>query len=151
MKQKRTYRSILFVLYFGALALIKLGRDGYHPGNAILYWDYIERNVQFIPAKTILEMLGLIFNGDTYGTVRVFAALNLLGNMILFIPIGFFLSRKRFLKLVVGSLLLTVFIETVQLFTLKGSFDIDDILLNVMGAIIGYFFCNKLLARKETR
>ncbi|MDQ0270443.1 VanZ family protein [Cytobacillus purgationiresistens] len=67
---------------------------------------------------------------------------NLAANIGLFIPYGLFLRIKglNFLKTVVIMFLTISFIETMQLLTKRGSFDIDDIILNVFGAIIGWFF-----------
>ena len=54
---------------------------------------------------------------------------NLVGNVVVFIPFGFLLAYvlKR------GR------IEVFQLFSAFGAFDVDDILLNCFGAVLGYF------------
>lgn len=71
--------------------------------------------------------------------------INLLGNIICFIPFGFLfptLSYKRGYKNgVTVTLLAAVFsilIETAQLIAKVGAFDVDDILLNTLGGIVGY-------------
>lgn len=143
MKRKRFLRQIIIGIYFGLLAIITLGRHGYHTTNVILYWDYIKRNIQLVPIRTILEFLQIIFDSSTNNTVRTLSVLNLLGNIIMFIPFGLFWGWKRFSTFLIWAVVFTVIIEVVQLFTLKGSFDIDDILLNVCGAIVGYFFYNR--------
>jgi glycopeptide antibiotics resistance protein len=70
-------------------------------------------------------------------------ALNLFGNILLFVPMGFFLPA--FFKCIRSAkrLLLTVAfisfcIEVLQLLTTTGEFDIDDVLLNTLGALVGY-------------
>lgn len=72
---------------------------------------------------------------------------NTLGNIILFIPYGFFCfyytKEKRIIIGVLVSLIASFCIEFVQ-FLIGRSFDIDDIILNVLGAIIG-FLIYKLL------
>jgi len=66
---------------------------------------------------------------------------NVLGNIILFIPYGFFISY--YLKLektysILGlSFLISITIETTQVF-IGRVFDIDDIILNLIGGIIGF-------------
>ena len=66
-----------------------------------------------------------------------------IGNIILFIPLGYFVSYYCKLKGIVGitivSLLSSVTIEIVQHF-IGRSVDIDDIILNVTGGIIGFIF-----------
>lgn len=67
--------------------------------------------------------------------------LNLLGNMTLFMPLGFLIPilRKRcrtLRKVLVIGIAVSGFIEIVQYFI--GSTDIDDVILNVLGWIIGF-------------
>ncbi|CCY88741.1 putative uncharacterized protein [Mycoplasma sp. CAG:956] len=67
---------------------------------------------------------------------------NVLGNILIFVPFGYFISRyvkpKKILPIIVDALITSVTVETVQL-KIGRSFDIDDIILNIVGAIIGYF------------
>lgn len=78
---------------------------------------------------------------ETLGVLAVM--LNLVGNVVAFLPLGFFLPimyRKC------RSLFYTVFfcfefsliVETIQLVSKVGSFDVDDLLLNTIGGAIGY-------------
>ena len=64
-----------------------------------------------------------------------------IGNIILFIPFGFFVSSyckiKNLGTISLVSLLSSFTIEAVQHF-IGRSFDVDDILLNVVGGIIGF-------------
>lgn len=59
-------------------------------------------------------------------------------NIALFIPFGWFLAslskRKRVL---VRPILLTITIELIQLYTGRGMFDIDDVISNALGGVIG--------------
>ena len=68
---------------------------------------------------------------------------NLLGNIVVFIPYGFLfpyvIKRGRnFLVMLFNAFLLVLGIEIFQLFSAFGAFDVDDILLNCFGAVIGY-------------
>ena len=67
---------------------------------------------------------------------------NVLGNILIFVPFDYFISRyvkpKKILPIIVDALITSVTVETVQL-KIGRSFDIDDIILNIAGAIIGYF------------
>lgn len=67
---------------------------------------------------------------------------NVLGNMLLFLPFGFFtsylLDNKKPLLTVVLTLIASLSIEVVQLM-IGRVFDVDDIILNVLGALLGYF------------
>lgn len=67
---------------------------------------------------------------------------NVIGNVILFIPLGFYLAyfykiNKIYLILII-SFIISLMIEVIQ-FHIGRAFDVDDILLNVIGGLIGYF------------
>ena len=70
-----------------------------------------------------------------------------MGNVIMFFPIGFFyvlLWRSRSWKpIALLGLLTTLCIEIFQLFVGR-TFDIDDILLNTIGVLLGGLFCRLL-------
>lgn len=66
---------------------------------------------------------------------------NVLGNMILFLPFGFFCSyylevKKAYIPIFL-TLIASVSIECVQMM-IGRVFDIDDIILNVCGGLLGY-------------
>lgn len=66
---------------------------------------------------------------------------NVIGNILLFIPLGMFLTYKFETKKIYHIFFLTLyfsfFIEVIQLL-IGRVFDVDDILLNVVGGLIGY-------------
>ena len=72
---------------------------------------------------------------------------NVLGNMLLFLPFGFFtsylLDNKRPLLTVVLTLIASLSIEGVQLM-MGRVFDVDDIILNVLGGTFGFYLYNIL-------
>ena len=68
---------------------------------------------------------------------------NLLGNLIIFMPMGIYLPFfiKKTNQAITFFLVMTALlfaIELTQLITRSGRFDIDDYLLNIIGALIGY-------------
>ncbi len=71
--------------------------------------------------------------------------LNVVGNVVAFVPFGFFLpivsrrGRKWYNTTCLGFGM-SLCIETVQLVCKVGSFDVDDLLLNTIGGIVGYIF-----------
>ena len=75
-----------------------------------------------------------------------------LGNIVLFIPLGYFMSYYCKIKGIVGitivSLLSSVTIEIVQHF-IGRSVDIDDVILNVIGGIIGFLLYKLLKSINE--
>lgn len=102
---------------------------------------YNARGFNVIPFKTILDYLTGTndFYGNANMTIRI---VNLLGNICLFVPFGFLfpIIFERFSKVHITlffGILLSLFIETMQFFIERSS-DIDDIILNCIGVILGY-------------
>lgn len=70
-------------------------------------------------------------------------ALNLAGNVIVFIPFGAFLPVlfvrcRRMWSTLLLSFEISLCVEVVQLVCKVGSFDVDDIILNTLGGLLGY-------------
>lgn len=67
---------------------------------------------------------------------------NVLGNIFIFVPFGYFVSRavkpKNVVTIIIDAIITSLTVELVQL-KIGRSFDIDDIMLNMLGAILGYF------------
>ena len=59
-------------------------------------------------------------------------------NLILFIPIGYWLKRLKINSALLMSFLLVTSIELLQFFSHRGIFDVVDILINTIGIMIGY-------------
>lgn len=91
----------------------------------------------FIPFKEILR-----YNI----TSRLFIK-NVLGNMILFLPFGFFVSHylkvEKIYLPVFLTLITSISIEIVQM-CIGRVFDVDDIILNLIGGILGFLIYNTL-------
>lgn len=69
--------------------------------------------------------------------------LNIIGNIFAFSPLGFFLpllnkSYRRFHIVAFLSIFFSLIIETCQLLMKVGVFDVDDILMNSVGCMLGY-------------
>ena len=82
-------------------------------------------------------------NRDSLGWNSVVT--NLVGNIIAFAPFGFFLPMLcRLGRNIIGCVLLSglfsLAVETVQLYTKVGAFDVDDIMLNAIGGLVGFLF-----------
>ena len=72
-------------------------------------------------------------------------------NMLMFVPLGFLLPLlgkrlRRFAPVLFASFFVTVCLETVQMLTGKGVFELDDILHNIIGSIAGYLLMAAILS-----
>ena len=93
--------------------------------------DFESYSNNFIPFKEIMR----------YKYTSNLFYKNVLGNVLLFIPFGYFVNnmlknKKVFISIIV-TLITSLSIEIIQM-NIGRSFDIDDIILNVCGRIIGY-------------
>lgn len=71
--------------------------------------------------------------------------LNLIGNIILYFPLGLLLKKKGF-NIIVSILIMFITIvtmEVLQYITKRGIFDYIDIILNLLGSLIGYMLVHK--------
>ena len=117
---------IIFVFYFLLISEI-YGRTGemqeYHY-NLVLFQE-IKRFWNY------REQLGIFAT-----------ATNLLGNVLIFLPFGFFMAMaskyRSFLSTLIYSFALSLTIELSQLFMKVGCFDVDDLLLNTIGGMLGF-------------
>ena len=94
------------------------------------YWNY-----NLYPFRTIRPYLESILNSYAY--------MNIFGNIVPFVPMGFLIPiiSKKYINALITffiSLICIIGIEIFQFITMLGFFDIDDILLNAVGCIIGY-------------
>ena len=136
---KKRLCALLFALYCGLMLWLLFGRSGYRPG--IPYREQLKWNL--IPFETILLFIRLLNSSNP--DFREFAVINLFGNVIMFIPLGFLLPLlfrrlRRLWKVLLTTALAITAVELAQLLTLLGSCDTDDLILNVLGAAIGYGF-----------
>ncbi|MED1201751.1 VanZ family protein [Heyndrickxia acidicola] len=130
IKRMRFLIWVLFILYCAFMLKVLLFDSFRLEGHQ--YYDNL------IPFKTIWMYIEYshLFH------FKIWAA-NLIGNIVLFMPIGFvvpLLSRKMkgFRKIFLLSFLSTAAIEITQHVFNIGGFDVDDILLNTIGGIMGY-------------
>lgn len=119
---------------------------------------------QLSPYLTLLDpQVGEAFNLKPLHSIRLFsqllepggphfhlALLNLLGNLLIFLPYGFLgrllLRNKGRLRLFFSGLFCIFLIEFLQLLTGIGVWDIDDILLNTLGLILGLILARPFIA-----
>ena len=119
-------KSILVVVYLYIVLLITVLRnEHFSSAQKIL-----------IPFKSYISLITVQWHGS-----GMYIAMALLGNIILFIPLGVMISKiiKRnniFIAIGIG-LLCSLMIETYQYFSCVGTFELDDLIQNTWGACIG--------------
>ena len=135
--------KVIFLVYMIFLFLVVAVKfTGTNFSTVVERWNIIssakeagERNLNLKPFTTIKPYLKHF--DQTY------ASTNILANLLLFVPVGFLIpiaypERKKFFKTMSLCLITTVVIEIFQYITCLGFCDIDDILLNMLGSVIGF-------------
>lgn len=131
----------LFILYCAVMLWLMFGqRIG--GSNAETYAEALRLRLNLIPFRTIHWFATVGDKTSDAGLLR-HAFINLAGNVVMFVPLGFFLpciwERVRAVwKTFLWGLLLITVAELLQLLTLLGSCDVDDLILNLLGILLGY-------------
>ena len=103
--------------------------------------EHFELYSNLIPFGTISSYFVRLSEGSINKAIVV---TNILGNLIAFAPLGILLpliSKEKFSKLlnfIITMVVIIFIIEIIQFITLVGSFDVDDLILNVIGSVIAY-------------
>ena len=151
-KGRSPFASIVFLIYAGLMLALLFDRS-VGVAEGVPYWEQIRRNCNFVPWQTVGNYWDILtrpeyymekFGDAGYYRYQVVAALaNILGNVVLFVPFGVFLPllwkrmQKAWKAILTGTLSIVV-VEACQLLSLRGRCDIDDLLLNVLGIMVGY-------------
>ena len=144
LKRLRGVQIALFIVYLLCLADITLfgssvGRLHYSGARE----DYLALFVNLRPFDTLNKYL----RGFRNGYVSLWRlSLNLLGNLLLLSPLSLFLPllfrhERKWYVFLPTILLCSCGVEALQYLLMAGSCDVDDVILNVIGATILFFLC----------
>ena len=113
-------------------------------GTAVTdYWSQLPGRVNLIPFSSMGSMLHTLWH-HPYPAVLWTVIYNIGGNNVMFVPLGFFLRSlfpgcRGFGKCMRTVFLIMSTIELCQLLTLRGFCEVDDVLLNLLGAALGWW------------
>ena len=103
-------------------------------------WEELTARLQRLPEE-LPRLLTPFPGGVAYHFHSYWSAFLFLGNIGMFLPIGFFTAllwrRGRLWRSTLVGFLTSLSIETIQLFIDRGT-DLDDLILNTVGAAAGY-------------
>ncbi|MDD6036906.1 MAG: VanZ family protein [Lachnospiraceae bacterium] len=85
-----------------------------------------------------------------------YVLVNIAGNVVAFMPFGFLLPlishrKQNTIKILFGGLFFSLCAETIQLVSRTGAFDVDDLILNTVGAVLGYWCFVLLFGRRRKK
>ena len=146
--------TILFILYGCVLIYFLFFAEEFGRKNTDSY------NLNLVPFKEITRFLT---RKDVLGNEAAF--INIGGNILAFVPFGllivpiagFYIKSEsgiwgRFFRAVLMTFNLSLTIEIIQLISRVGSFDVDDLILNTLGGVIGagIYVLYSLVERKKS-
>lgn len=125
-RRKPGFKRMLGLAYLAALVQITVLRGGVNWQDVL----HAARPVpQLVPLKTTFELLGGGLWSFIYNTV---------GNLIWFVPLGLLLGRGSALRALMLGASLSACIELSQYLLMTGLTDIDDVIINALGSLLGW-------------
>lgn len=148
MKKKREWIKrlswIIFIIYLAGMAYFLFFSEELHRSGSSEYRYNLTLFQEIRRAVYCLQR----------GNIQYFL-LNVVMNVAAFAPFGFFLpiispKNRKFLNILLLSGELTLAIELLQLLFKVGIFDVDDLVMNTLGGVLGYvvyYICRKIERR----
>lgn len=142
MQKKEKTRLALFIAY-SLIMLVMLFLRPVTGTDTMSYGENVWSRFNPVPFETIVYFHKILTYNLPFSVFAQVVA-NLVGNVLLFIPFGFFLvgiktgTGRSFPKVMLISAVVISVIELTQMFTLRGYCDIDDLILNEAGVALGY-------------
>lgn len=130
---------IMAILYSCIVLYVVVG------GDRSIYRNNMA-SINLIPFKTIGEYINAYFNNSMNKDIILS---NVIGNIAIFAPYGIFFpfifkNYRNWGNFIITIIALLIGVEVIQLMFNLGSFDIDDLILNMIGVIVTYsIFRNK--------
>ena len=138
-KRRRDMSAGLLLAYGGLMLWLLFWRERSMEG--VPYLHQLPMHVNFHPLKTIRLYLGLL-SAHRPTLVRI-AVVNLLGNVLMFVPLGFLLPGavprlRKWYRVLITAAGIVALVELMQMLFLVGTCDVDDLILNLIGTALGY-------------
>ena len=140
MTRQQKFLTTFAVLYTEMMVYLLFFREPSFTDEP--YWGLVRAHFNPVPFRTIKLYLRLLENPARPWLMRL-AHVNLLGNVLLFIPLGIFPpllhpNMRRIWKTILLAAGIMPAVALAQMLLLVGTCDVDDLILNVTGAALGY-------------
>lgn len=142
--KRKIIKGIFLVYILGLIYVLFLHNSYRHMENtwnvSVFSKEHIEM-ANFVPLRTISTYFTRLGEHSINTSIVM---MNLAVNLLLLAPMAFFIRTlfnnriNKFWKFILFILVLNIIIEILQFLTFRGSLDIDDIILNILGACITY-------------
>lgn len=140
MNRRRMFAGFFLLgVYTGVLLWLLFWRERTTEG--IPYLHRLPMHLNLSPLRTIRLYLRLLRSSQPH-LVRI-ALVNLAGNIVMFLPLGFlppllFSGLRRWYRMLPAAAGIIAAAELLQMLLLVGTCDVDDLILNLLGTAAGY-------------
>ncbi len=146
--------KILFIIYCLLLITVLFLNNEYRmyvfQNINMLSKEHFEMS-NIIPFATIIDYISRLVSNEINASIVI---INFATNLLLFAPMGFFIPMlysdriKNIKQFAILMIIITLIVEVLQFITFRGSTDIDDIILNTLGAVIVYIIMKTRFVKK---
>ena len=138
MDRRKHWKLLFWIYCAGMLTLLFWRTPNWGPAP---YRERVLEMVNSVPFETIRRYIRLL--GSRAPVFVRLAVVNLFGNILLFVPLGLLMPAAypglgRWWKTMLVTAGAVTAVELTQMLTLLGTCDIDDLILNLLGAAMGY-------------
>ena len=143
----------VFVLYLAGIFILTIGirESGNEARITLITFHKVLYMVYQVVCSVFTRLGWSFYRAFMYMTDSL---RNMFGNILIMIPFGYILPLiwkeriNKWYKVVLFGIGVSVLIEVIQLITLKGFCDIDDVILNGIGCVIGWNIYRRLFKNK---
>ena len=137
----QAFIRLLFLAYAGLMLWLLFGQR-LEGGQLDITLDGSGDNLNLTPFATLQLYWHFLRDGASQPLLQ-HAVINLVGNVVMFVPLGWFLPRiwqvfRGVFRTVIFGASLICLVELLQYITGLGSCDVDDLILNTVGILVGY-------------
>ena len=142
MKSKKLFNNLIIIslITYILIIIFAIMFKSFMPKDLISNYEYLSTltlEKRFIRGIKIIEFYKIDYE---IGVITKTIILDIL-NILVFIPFGIlithFIKKKRVFKALLITFIISFLIELFQLFTIIGAFMLNDIIINILGGILG--------------
>lgn len=134
---------LLFFMFLAGLLALTLTPAGFWDavlhGRRPFFPGPFRGGINIVPFRRSWELFRYYHAHGFWSSILI----NFPGNILMFLPIGFFAAllsdKPRWWKETLWTFGVSLFIEVFQLFVSRGT-DVDDLILNTIGGLVGHWF-----------
>jgi glycopeptide antibiotics resistance protein len=156
---REKYNFFLWSLFF-AYCIIACWLLFFQVGATERASYFTSRKIHYIPFESTFHSIKLALTNNfgpphklhyRYITIR-----NIIGNILLFLPWGvlaplLFYKIQTIKKVIVCAAIISLCIEMAQFVFVVGVTDVDDVILNTLGALLGFYLNQKRIKIKKIK